>query len=148
MHLGSRVGIINDDGTIPASHLSQSNQVPHYQPLPSIPLPNHPFPNHELPNQPLHNQQFPVWDHQFPSQENLYIKTDSIQVNTAKSKNIQSSHKSIPTQSPSTTKRNLYTYFNVKTGDSTKKSVKQRRSDESIHSTAVTFKDKRIAGVS
>lgn len=117
--------------------------MPQYQPLHNIPLTNHPFPN-----QPFPNQQFPAWNHQFPTPDNLYKKTDSIEVNTAKPGHIQRLHKSTPTQSASTTKRNSYTYFNVKTDDSTKKSFKQRRSDETIHPTTASFKDKRIAGVS
>lgn len=107
----------------------------------------------------------PPWQQPFPN--HLYKKTDSIQLNGKSSSDDM--QRSASAQKSSV--RNPYQYFNIKTGEANKRIDRQRRdlhlfkhllkdhhhSDDTshhedtidtIHSTAIDHKDKRIAGVS
>lgn len=100
------------------------------------------------------SNQFNAWNYH---PQHLIKKTDSGVVDTQKN---AEQAKNVASQNP-------YTYFNPITGESGTKMTRQKRDihmedmhshsesihsenihPESIHSTAVTFKDKRIAGVS
>lgn len=100
----------------------------------------------------------PPWQQPFPN--HLYKKTDAIQLNGKSSSN--DVQRSASAQKPSV--KNPYQYFNIETGEETKKIDRQRRDlhllkhlhhsddsshqEDSIHPTAIDYKDKRIAGVS
>lgn len=111
----------------------------------------------------------PPWNQPFPN--HLYKKTDSIQLNGKLSSNDM--QRSASVQKPSSV-RNPYQYFNIESGEATKRIDRQRRDlnlfkhlhdkdrhhhhhqhsddsshhEDSIHPTAIDYKDKRIAGVS
>lgn len=111
----------------------------------------------------VHHPQANVYGWQQPYPDNAYKKTDAVQLNQ-KPEDAQRLLRAI------TPKRNPYTYFDIKTGESIENQERPRRyvqksdiifSDHhdhldhhdhhhstDIHPTTATFKDKRIAGVS
>lgn len=143
-------------------------------------VPDHPHIDESLPSispsiSPNHDpalHYLPPWHRPYP--EHLYKKTDSIRLNM---KSPEDSQSSTTGQYATTTNRNPYQYFNINTGEATRKFDRQRRdlhlfkhlhkdhhhsdhhtdshehddghhAPETIHPTAIDYKDKRIAGVS